>query len=129
MSPDTDGDGPLNVLDNCPWVPNPDQLDMNGDSIGDVCYVVELAISDLEVRSGRPVAQSLLIEDAVPVVEDVVWSDSRLGVPSNEPCGQVEVPGYRVIFTAMTRGPGEKHLCHTDKIQIIQYVGLINSPQ
>ncbi|MGB8704494.1 MAG: pectinesterase family protein, partial [Gillisia sp.] len=34
---DTDHDGILDVNDNCPSTPNPDQADMDGDGIGDVC--------------------------------------------------------------------------------------------
>jgi len=34
---DVDGDGVPNADDNCPWIPNPDQLDTDGDGDGDVC--------------------------------------------------------------------------------------------
>ena len=34
---DTDGDGIDNYIDNCILTPNPDQLDTDGDGIGDVC--------------------------------------------------------------------------------------------
>ena len=34
---DPDGDGLLNCHDNCPTVANPDQTDMDGDTIGDAC--------------------------------------------------------------------------------------------
>ena len=35
--PDADGDGVPDATDNCPAVANPDQLDSNGDNIGDAC--------------------------------------------------------------------------------------------
>ncbi len=35
--PDTDGDGVLDNIDNCPTICNPQQLDANGNGIGDLC--------------------------------------------------------------------------------------------
>lgn len=35
--PDRDGDGVIDADDNCPVTPNPDQLDSNGNGIGDAC--------------------------------------------------------------------------------------------
>src|SRR6185369_13876108 len=37
LSPDNDGDGVANLLDNCPLIPNPNQQDTDGDGVGDVC--------------------------------------------------------------------------------------------
>lgn len=34
---DTDGDGVFDDEDNCPDMPNPDQADIDGDTVGDVC--------------------------------------------------------------------------------------------
>lgn len=34
---DEDGDGVLDVEDNCPGIPNPDQADLDGDAVGDAC--------------------------------------------------------------------------------------------
>lgn len=35
--PDTDGDTIIDALDNCPFAPNTDQSDVDGDLLGDVC--------------------------------------------------------------------------------------------
>jgi len=37
IGPDVDGDGIIRSQDNCPMDYNPDQLDMDADSIGDIC--------------------------------------------------------------------------------------------
>jgi len=37
LDPDTDGDGVPDSVDNCPFVPNPDQLDTNQSGLGDAC--------------------------------------------------------------------------------------------
>ena len=34
---DNDNDGYYDLIDNCPFVSNPDQNDSNGDGIGDIC--------------------------------------------------------------------------------------------
>lgn len=37
VMPDSDGDGILDNVDNCPFTYNPDQADMDGDGVGDAC--------------------------------------------------------------------------------------------
>ncbi|MFQ5571471.1 MAG: choice-of-anchor tandem repeat NxxGxxAF-containing protein [Rhodothermales bacterium] len=51
LSFDFDGDGFVNALDNCPSLPNPDQLDSDGDGVGDVC---EGPAADLRMALSGP---------------------------------------------------------------------------
>lgn len=39
--PDTDSDGVMDISDNCPTVANPDQIDTDGDGIGNACDPVQ----------------------------------------------------------------------------------------
>ena len=90
-SPDTDGDGIPDHLDNCPRVANPDQRDGDGDEVGDACdaacsggisdprpvvkvrtirNVGRLALKlviDLESYDGEPVSIRLDDSDSSPI--------------------------------------------------------------
>ena len=46
--PDADGDGIANHLDNCPAVSNPDQLDSDGNGVGDACQVGTVLRGDID---------------------------------------------------------------------------------
>ena len=40
MPPDSDGDGWRDPVDNCPDLANPEQIDSNGDFVGNLCQNV-----------------------------------------------------------------------------------------
>ena len=105
LSPDTDGDGLVNIQDNCVFVPNPDQEDSNGDGLGDACVVIELAKQDLANRLGVNAAVSGIGPTSI---EDASWSPS--------------VPGYKITFT-VTSLKGQKYLYYTDKVSQFKYAG------
>jgi photosystem II stability/assembly factor-like uncharacterized protein len=55
--PDADGDGVCDAVDNCPSVPNPNQRDLDGDGLGDVCDpmdgTVTVSLATLKSGAGR----------------------------------------------------------------------------
>lgn len=50
LSSDADNDSIPDVMDNCPQVANVDQVDSDGDGVGDVCVVSAVLESHVEVR-------------------------------------------------------------------------------
>ncbi len=64
---DSDGDGVLDVVDNCPSVPNPNQEDSNGNGVGDACTdcvdpLLSL-VSWWDGDGGGPAVRDLLAEN------------------------------------------------------------------
>ncbi|MFQ5412757.1 MAG: thrombospondin type 3 repeat-containing protein, partial [Phycisphaerae bacterium] len=52
---DSDGDGIIDLFDNCPLVPNPTQTDTDGDGVGDACDACPGTPAGLSVDgTGRP---------------------------------------------------------------------------
>jgi len=75
-NPDSDGDGILNVDDNCPTVSNADQADADADGVGDVCDVCEGSDDSLDAdNDGVPDGC-----DVCPGSDDAIDTDGD-GVP------------------------------------------------
>lgn len=122
-SPDSDGDGVSNLVDNCAYFPNADQADSDGDGVGDACHVMELAREDLGVRLGSVAA---VLGIRVVEARDIVWRDSCLGLVS-EGCTLGEISGYRLVLS-VSRAKGATFLYHTDKVGAFRFVGLVDFP-
>jgi Thrombospondin type 3 repeat len=70
-TPDSDGDGVPDALDNCPTTPNPDESDANGDGVGDACapdggVPMDLRGADLAMRLPDLSSPVDLARDAAP---------------------------------------------------------------
>lgn len=75
-SGDDDGDGICDALDNCPLIDNPDQADLDGDTIGDVCDEIdaELDVHRARVRGGKVERGEILIKGEVAVAPDTSFA-------------------------------------------------------
>lgn len=92
---DTDGDGVIDCLDNCPAVPNPDQSDIDGDGVGDRCdpddcdiaHPYCLNVTKLTMKgasSGKPSGRASIKGDFVARSPDVFDASGGLTVRIRE---------------------------------------------
>ena len=77
---DSDGDGVLKDVDNCPTIANPDQIDANGDGFGDACVSPSVQIpSTAHVGSNPIIRIGTVINSGVTVGDDAkIGSDVTL---------------------------------------------------
>jgi hypothetical protein len=74
--PDTDGDGVPNGADNCPGIPNADQMDQDRDNLGDACDSTPCGEGQLyTVEAGRIVC---------PGDKRIIWSEGSLFAAMND---------------------------------------------
>ena len=69
VSTDADGDGIINTIDNCPEIANPNQEDIDGDGIGDVCeqkVPCENGMADIYPCDGYDLMSYMSLDDLTP---------------------------------------------------------------
>ena len=93
---DIDDDGINNADDNVRFVFNPDQLDSDGDGIGDVGELVSLVLSDISVPDGAQVTGTVTLLLPAPA------QGALVELFSGEPW-MVDLPRYIVIPAAHVR--------------------------
>ena len=76
-SPDSDGDGIPNLVDNCPFVYNPDQADRNHNGIGDAC---------------DDITPPVITPNASPAANAAGWNNSNVAV--SIACVDANVPPF-----------------------------------
>jgi Thrombospondin type 3 repeat len=127
--PDLDGDGILDVEDTCLVVPNPDQTDSDGDSIGDACDLTplddenngSLAITPktLNLKShGRTVTMVLDLPagiDPADVETSQLLLEGLLPIimPPTPKLGDRDGDGTPELMVKFSRGDLIRHLCDT----------------
>jgi hypothetical protein len=98
--PDSDGDGILDYQDNCPTAYNPDQVDSNGNGIGDAC---EKLLTVTKIGGGGGAGAGVM------AIQAEGWSGTVTSVPAGIFCGDDCTEGYldNTVVT-LTVHPGVK---------------------
>ena len=108
FSQDSDGDGIVAGLDNCPFIYNPGQADADGDDIGDPCDCLEEIV--LHTGAGVPDQFGWQVS-GVGDVDGDGYDDLAIGAPLADPGGSVNA-GCVYVFSGKTNDtlfviPGE----------------------
>lgn len=111
---DTDGDLIPDDIDNCPTLPNPDQADCDGDTIGDVCQIAKLPSLDCnfnDILDSCEIADLVSVDcDGNGIIDECqIAGDPSLDANNNfviDSC-EVAVPTNLVINEARTGQPGD----------------------
>ncbi len=86
---DSDGDGFVDLYDNCPLTANPDQADTNVDGIGDACAECAASIEPGELVTVTPI-------DGVTITFDEVISTGIIEIATDS-TGGGPPDGYRLL--------------------------------
>lgn len=84
VTEDTDGDGVVDNVDNCPVNPNPDQTDNDGDGLGDVCDGTPLGACTGATILGTPGANNLNGTNGPDIIAGLGGNDTINGLNNND---------------------------------------------
>lgn len=122
---DLDCDRIPDVFDNCPLVPNPDQVDRDRNGVGDACDLIidEITISPETPVQGRSMVVTIGVTNnrQYPMRNMVLKLDvPALGLSTSEQLNTLE-PGSRVLKDLVTRIPECAKQRLTDIVAIVEY--------
>ena len=125
---DTDRDGICNTADNCPFMANPDQMDNDGDTLGDACEDSDgdTIFDDVDVDDDNDgLIEIYTLADLHNMRDNLAgtsWKGSTLGSKSNRPnCAgrtSTNLCGYELMAT-LDFNPG----CTTVVDETLLYAG------
>ncbi len=90
---DSDGDGVLDSIDNCPATPNPDQKNLDMDAIGDACDLENLMLVSTTLSTSHTLVGKLVVPNGILVI---IPSGLFITLPSSEGL-IVEVGGSVIV--------------------------------
>ena len=106
---DDDGDGTVNVLDNCRHTYNPDQLSTNGFGFGDACTVVQCVSDSAGLQTALSQAQTNGMYDVIKLVQGTYGisgnNNSRFSYQSSEGFGVAIEGGYTAACQSKVPSP------------------------
>ncbi len=122
---DTECDRVPDVFDNCPLTPNTEQIDRDGNGIGDMCDLVidEVLIEPEMPMQGRSMIVTvwLMNNRAYPMNNMIVKAEvPKLGIATNDDI-PVIMPGERASVELVMRVPDCAPLAFTDVVAIAEY--------
>ncbi len=105
--PDADGDGLYEFEDNCPFVFNPDQADVDGDNIGDACDLTHWYVDNTNTAgpwNGSPEYPFLTIQEAIYFGQDSDTVEVAAGIYSGDGNRDIDFGGRNIYLTS-AEGP------------------------
>ena len=119
VSPDLDGDGMGDLLDNCPSVSNPDQADSNQDGSGDACQPT------LRFGEIRQSGEFLVVEASIEDPQDDLLHGSIELIPDFPT--PLQLPGFpdcqTAFFPDATSGEGIGNLFGALLVDLDSFIG------